>query len=262
MPISETTKTPRLCWRLRSRCVFVVGSCARPFLSQSRCASYFQLSLLLTPPLPSSSQTTAQTIDESIKRTCKIDEDGKAHCCYSACGKKFRGVDFLKKHIKGKHELFAADGLLRDAEPCLRARFEKLDIVDRPLPLVDVEENGLTRTKAVSDVMREISGGRGGKRGDRGGGAGYGAGGDRGNNGRGGGRGQGGRYDDGDRRLSGGRGGGRDRERPAAQDPAGRTMSSYMDVDAPKASAPAAIDYGVSVLPPAKKRKVVLKKAE
>ena len=35
-----------------------------------------------------------------------------------------------------------------------------------------------------------------------------------------------------------------------------------MDVDAPKASAPAAIDYGVSVLPPAKKRKVVLKKAE
>jgi hypothetical protein len=47
-------------------------------------------------------------------------------------------VDFLRKHVKAKHETFAYDLLLKDAEPFMRARFIGEDMLSRPLPPVEV----------------------------------------------------------------------------------------------------------------------------
>jgi hypothetical protein len=49
-----------------------------------------------------------------------------------------QGKDFLRKHLKTKHETFAFDMLLGVAEPFMRARYEAEDILARPLPLIQV----------------------------------------------------------------------------------------------------------------------------
>lgn len=186
--------------------------------------SFHSSYLLILTNIPS----CLQTVDDVLATTCKIESEGKARCCYPACNKLFKGIDFLKKHIKTKHEIFAADGMMRDAEPFIRSRYEALEPGMRPLPPVDVEVHGTIEQKGVSELWqglfnKRIAGGGGGavivreNRGGRGEG--------RGGNER--------------RAGGGGRGGGRERTnvqyiQPRAEENAGRTMSSYMDVDAPK----------------------------
>ena len=49
-----------------------------------------------------------------------------------------QGLDFLKKHLASKHEIFAYDLLLADAEPFMKVRYEAEDIGSRPLPPIEV----------------------------------------------------------------------------------------------------------------------------
>lgn len=49
-----------------------------------------------------------------------------------------QGFDYLRKHLQVKHDGFAAELLLQDAEPFMRARYEAEDIASRPLPPIEV----------------------------------------------------------------------------------------------------------------------------
>lgn len=161
---------------------------------------------------------------ETKQRFCK------ARCCYPACNKLFKNIDFLKKHVKAKHVLFAAEPMLRVSEPHMRARYDALDVALRQLPPVDVEKDGQVLQMNVQEVWASVhekarSKGRGrpldGHH-------------------RGGARGSGDGYRD-DRRMSGGRGRDLQLVVPMPRDDAhpmpaqsNRPVTSYMDVDAPK----------------------------
>lgn len=189
-----------------------------------------------------------------MAQKCTIEAEGKARCCYPECNKLFKGLEFLKKHIRGKHsEVFGLDALLADAVPFMKARFEAQEPGMRPLPPVEREVgNGEIEQKPIQELWNSLQQG-GNKRGRDGG------------QGRGPGQGRGRDRDRGDQPRRE-----RERERPAggaqyvqprSADNGNRERNSYMDVDQPKEFAKALhaeIDYGVAVLPPTKKRKVVL----
>lgn len=71
------------------------------------------------------------TLTALLERRCKTEGEGKARCCFVDCGKLFKNFDFLKKHMKSKHELFAVDELTADAESYMMSRYEAEDIRDR-----------------------------------------------------------------------------------------------------------------------------------
>jgi len=212
-----------------------------------------------------------QVFTALVEKTCpKEGAEGKARCCFTACAKLFKTYDFLKKHLRTRHDLFALSECLVCSEPYMKTRFFSQPAFLQPLPSVEVEGPHGIELKSFQEMQSKLQhrgnnrlqgqgqgqgqgrgrGGRGGFDGNRGGG------------GRGGGGG-------------GGRGGGgmdrRDSFPPPPPPPAesarggggggggGRALSSYMDIDAPKAAAGLALDYGVAALPPAKKRKVIVK---
>ena len=72
-----------------------------------------------------------ETMTTLLEKRCKSEGDGKARCCYSACNKLFKGFDFLKKHMKSKHELFGIEELTDNAEDCMLKRYDAEDIRDR-----------------------------------------------------------------------------------------------------------------------------------
>lgn len=196
-----------------------------------------------------------QTMVRMIEASCKIENEGKARCCFPACNKLFRGLDFLKKHMRSKHELFALNELTADAEPYMKARYDEQIITARPLPPIEVETVAGIEQRGVSDMMLMLqkSGVLDKKGKPRRGGGGSG----------GGGSGGGGR---GDRRGGGGGRGGRGGFRqegtfvqPRSEDNQNRKLKSYLDIDAPTESV-INIDYGVAALPPPIKRRKVVKK--
>ena len=65
----------------------------------------------------------------------------------------FRGVDFLRKHLQTKHETFAYDLLLKDAEPYMRTRYESEDIQARPLPPIECEAPGGIDRRSVVEIL-------------------------------------------------------------------------------------------------------------
>jgi len=223
------------------------------------------------------------TFNNIVSKRCKQEAEGKARCCFADCNKLFKDANFLKKHLKAKHELFASEELLKDAEPYMKARYDAQDLIARPLPAISLELLGTIEHRSVGEILDRVT-----KKNKVGGGGGGGGGGKRGgifdrlggavdtrdrpsrsnrhddrraSDGGGGGEG-GGRGGRGGRDSGGGGGRGRNEREyapPRAEDNFQRTISSsYMDVDAPKESA-VSLDYGVAVLPPAKKRKVVKK---
>jgi uncharacterized membrane protein YgcG len=189
------------------------------------------------------------TMVRMIEASCKVENEGKARCCFPACNKLFRGIDFLKKHMKAKHELFALNELTADAEPYMKTRYDEQLITARPLPPIEVETVAGIEQRGVSDmmVMLQKAGVLDKKGKARGGGGGRGGGG-RGGDRRGGG---------------GGRGGGWRPEgtfvQPRSEDNQNRKLKSYLDIDAPTESV-INIDYGVAALPPPVKRRKVVKK--
>ena len=46
--------------------------------------------------------------------------------------------DYLRKHLLTRHETFASELQLQDAEPFMRTRYESEDIASRPLPPIEV----------------------------------------------------------------------------------------------------------------------------
>lgn len=72
-----------------------------------------------------------ETMTTLLEKRCKSEGDGKARCCFSACNKLFKGFDFLKKHMKSKHELFGIEELTDNAEDCMLKRYDAEDIRDR-----------------------------------------------------------------------------------------------------------------------------------
>ena len=53
--------------------------------------------------------------------------------------------DYLRKHLLTRHETFASELQLQDAEPFMRTRYESEDIASRPLPPIEVSthSNGI-----------------------------------------------------------------------------------------------------------------------
>jgi hypothetical protein len=70
-----------------------------------------------------------------------------------SCNKLFKGADFLGKHMRLKHEDFAAQQLLQDAMPFMRRRYEAEPMGARPLPPVEVEAHGRTELKSVKTIL-------------------------------------------------------------------------------------------------------------
>uniref|UniRef100_A0A7S3H9X4 C2H2-type domain-containing protein n=1 Tax=Spumella elongata TaxID=89044 RepID=A0A7S3H9X4_9STRA len=209
-----------------------------------------------------------KTFDRCVETKLSQEKEGKCRCCYVSCAKLFKGLDFLTKHMHLKHEDFALDELLMDAEPFLRKRFEADPMNARPLPPVEVEWNNRTDLRSVKDLLAkhrtaaQQANSMNNRRGDRDYAAGQDnskrGGADNRGNANSGRRGQ----DDRDRRISGGAGPSNHQApqkmhyvEPRSEDNHARKISSYIDVDAPKESA-VSIDYGVA-LPPIKKRKTV-----
>lgn len=239
-----------------------------------------------------------QVIDTWAEELTKPEPEGKARCAIEWCAKLFKGPDFLKKHLRSKHLELISNRLQKVTIPYMLLRYDAEELLNRPLPLLPVETNAgtveLMSVKAILERCNRLPvmhcGVMGGGRGGFGG-----------RDGRGRGRGMGmnpggrvmGRM--GDRRWSqdgmergGGRFGPRDGSfqgrdsgefrpgggdrrhstpfsRPMQQRPAedghSRVLLSYVDVDAPEMTS-TALDYGVAVLPPPKKRKLSLKKEE
>ena len=206
-----------------------------------------------------------------VKSKCFEEPEGKLRCCFPECAKLFRGADFLNKHMRNKHSLFGQEERIALCEPLMKKRWTDTELKSRPLPAVEVEirdgivpkpmkllleELGLIPLKGSNDRnnnKKKENNGKQERNSDRSGGANE----DRNNKDRND-RDRNDRDRNDDRRDRGGgrndRGGDRDRDR----DRGGRTLSSYMDIDAPKDSVISA-DYGVAALPPAKKRRVVKK---
>jgi hypothetical protein len=172
-----------------------------------------------------------------VVQNLKPEKDDKCRCCYVTCNKLFKGADFLSKHMRLKHEDFAADLLLKDAEPFMRRRFEAEPMGARPLPPVEVEAHGRTELKSVKAILDKFMpqvavGAVGGHRREDAAGARRASGGE-------GRRGQ----DERDRRGAGpGQGGSSGAPvrqqvqyvEPKPEDNHSRKISSYIDVDAPK----------------------------
>lgn len=196
-----------------------------------------------------------------VEKQCpKEGEEGKARCCFAACAKLFKNYDFLKKHLRTRHDLFGLTECLACSESYMKSRFNAQPLYLQPLPPIEVEGPQGIELKSYLDMHTKLQQQRTGNA--RGQGRQAGRGGDRfeDRRGRGGG-------DRGGRGGGGGRGSMDRRDNFSSAPPppppgegqggGGRALSSYMDIDAPKAAAGQAVDYGVAVLPPAKKRKVV-----
>lgn len=59
----------------------------------------------------------------------------------------------MRKHLKSKHEYFAEDILVKDAEVFMKKRFVSEDIRARPLPPLEVEVQGGVELKSVVEIL-------------------------------------------------------------------------------------------------------------
>lgn len=180
------------------------------------------------------SELQEKTFQRCLEASMKQEKEGKCRCCYISCNKLFKGEDFLAKHMRTKHEDFAADQLLLDAESFMRKRYEAEPMGTRPLPPVEVETHGRTELKSVKAILDKYV---------------YHAGsqatsmrGNRENNPRRASGGEGRRgQDDRDRRVNGGGNGPIHQQvqyvQPQSENNFSRKIASYVDVDAPKVSA-------------------------
>lgn len=89
-------------------------------------------------------------------KRCKEEKEGKCRCCYRYCNKLFKGIDFLRKHLKSKHPDFAEDDFVAISAPFMRTRFEADDISARPLPPVYVETKGRAEVKSVKEILEKV----------------------------------------------------------------------------------------------------------
>lgn len=94
-----------------------------------------------------------KTFERAVQSSLKPEKEGKCRCCYVSCNKLFKGPEFLAKHMRLKHEDFAAEQLLQDAKPFMRRRYEAEPMSARPLPPVEVEAHGRTELKSVKLIL-------------------------------------------------------------------------------------------------------------
>lgn len=66
---------------------------------------------------------------ECVEVHSKREKDDKVRCWFPHCNKLFKNLDFLKKHVALKHEAFATEIVLKNAEPFMRARYIHLCLV-------------------------------------------------------------------------------------------------------------------------------------
>jgi hypothetical protein len=94
-----------------------------------------------------------KTFDSLVVDHAKAEKEGKVRCWFANCNKLFKGIDFLRKHVKSKHTSFAWDRLLHDAEPFMRARFVAEDVRARPLPPMEMEIPGGVELKSILEIL-------------------------------------------------------------------------------------------------------------
>jgi hypothetical protein len=83
-----------------------------------------------------------------------VEADGRAQCLVPGCTKRFKGLDFLGKHIRSKHTEALAVKLLRASEARTKARFDAEDLAQRPLPLVEMLSSNSAGGSRGSSVVR------------------------------------------------------------------------------------------------------------
>lgn len=94
-----------------------------------------------------------QTFMRCMQASLKPEKEGKCRCGYVSCNKLFKSEEFLSKHLRLKHEDFAAEALLQHAIPYMRKRYEVEPMTARPLPPVEVEAHGRTELKSVKVIL-------------------------------------------------------------------------------------------------------------
>ena len=86
-----------------------------------------------------------------------IEPDGRARCGYKWCGKLFKAPEFVKKHLRTKHESLAADVTIQCAKPYMWDRYCSECIYDRPLPSIPVETAYDVEYRTVKDILHRCS---------------------------------------------------------------------------------------------------------
>lgn len=94
---------------------------------------------------------------ECIENNSKKAKDDKVRCWFPYCNKLFKNSDFLKKHVTLKHDFFASEVMLRNAEPYMRSRYEAEDIANRPLPPIEVEVPGGLEKRSIRDILTKYA---------------------------------------------------------------------------------------------------------
>jgi hypothetical protein len=84
-------------------------------------------------------------------------EEGKARCCFPGCAKLFKNYDFLKKHMRSRHEILGLAEALPVYEPFMRLRYNKETLLQRPLPPLDVEGPQGVEQRGVRDVVEALN---------------------------------------------------------------------------------------------------------
>lgn len=99
-----------------------------------------------------------KTFDALVRSKCVFEPpEDKCRCCFKWCNKLFKASSFLVKHLKTKHDGFGAEELVKDAEECMRKRFEAEAIDARPLPPIEVETANGVELKSVRAILDKYS---------------------------------------------------------------------------------------------------------
>lgn len=93
--------------------------------------------------------------EQIVRSKCKFEPEDKCRCCYTHCNKLFRAVNFLVKHLKTKHESFAFESMIAEAEPYMKKRYNAEDITFRPLPQIQCESSNGFEYKSVKEIIEK-----------------------------------------------------------------------------------------------------------
>eukprot|EP01035_Chromulina_nebulosa_P018410 gene18410-24113_t len=97
-----------------------------------------------------------EVYEHAVTSLAKTEAEGKARCFYDSCKKLFKSVDFLMKHIRIKHPYFGNDLLIKESEPFMRTKYEKDDILVRPLPAIEVETSHGIELRSINHILEKL----------------------------------------------------------------------------------------------------------
>eukprot|EP00595_Chromulina_sp_UTEXLB2642_P002638 CAMPEP_0196764796 /NCGR_PEP_ID=MMETSP1095-20130614/6875_1 /TAXON_ID=96789 ORGANISM="Chromulina nebulosa, Strain UTEXLB2642" /NCGR_SAMPLE_ID=MMETSP1095 /ASSEMBLY_ACC=CAM_ASM_000446 /LENGTH=592 /DNA_ID=CAMNT_0042121265 /DNA_START=558 /DNA_END=2332 /DNA_ORIENTATION=- len=97
-----------------------------------------------------------EVYEHAVTSLAKIEAEGKARCFYDSCKKLFKSIDFLMKHIRIKHPYFGNDLMIKESEPFMRTKYEKDDILVRPLPAIEIETSHGIELRSINHILEKL----------------------------------------------------------------------------------------------------------